>query len=99
MGYSANSYLKVLDNNILSIQELGIIFTQDNTSIHGAKKVRKWFEDNGIKVMNWPPCSPDLNPIENLWFKIKYLVNIINHELQFTTGNSEEIRERFKIAI
>ncbi|ORD93651.1 TC3A [Enterospora canceri] len=26
-----------------------------------------WFDENGIVVLEWPTCSPDCNPIEDLW--------------------------------
>ena len=41
------------------------IFMQDNAPIHTAKTTIKFFEDQGIKLLDWPACSPDLNPIEN----------------------------------
>ena len=37
---------------------------QDNALIYTAKVIKKWFSDMGINVLEWPPYSPDLNPIE-----------------------------------
>jgi DDE superfamily endonuclease len=70
-GYSANSYLKILDEEMPKCFEPGRVFMQDNASIHIAKKVAQWFEDNGILILDWPPYSPDMNPIEHVWAKMK----------------------------
>ena len=43
------------------------LYMQDNAPPHKSKFAMKWFERNNIPVMQWPPSSPDLNPIENLW--------------------------------
>ena len=43
----------------------------DGCSVHKSKIVLKTFEDCGINVIFLPPYSPDLNPIELFWSKIK----------------------------
>lgn len=70
---NANRYKAVLQQHLLpSIQASGCtIFMQDGAPCHTAKQVTKWISDQGIQLLQWPPNSPDLNPIENLWGYMK----------------------------
>ena len=48
-----------------------LIFQQDNAPIHRALKISNFFSENNWKTLDWPPYSPDINIIENLWGIIK----------------------------
>ncbi|GFW79161.1 transposable element Tcb1 transposase [Trichonephila clavipes] len=48
------------------------IFQDDNTPCHRSKVVQKLLKDHTVNRMNWLGQSPNLNTIENLWFKIGY---------------------------
>ena len=41
-----------------------------------SKVAKKFREKSGIDRMEWPACSPDLNPIEILWAWIKHQIDL-----------------------
>jgi len=49
----------------------GDILIMDNSSVHKVKSATRSLTDKGVRIMFIPPYSPDFNPIELLWSKIK----------------------------
>ncbi len=54
-----------------SISGKALCFQQDNAKPHTAAITTAWLRSRRVRVMNWPACSPDLSPIENIWCIIK----------------------------
>ena len=48
-----------------------IRWVMDNMKSHHAKAVKNLLDSSGIRYIYLPPYSPDLNPIEKLWSKVK----------------------------
>jgi transposase len=49
----------------------GEILLMDNLSAHKSDQARATIEARGVHVIFLPPYSPDLNPIEKCWAKVK----------------------------
>src|SRR5262249_45322797 len=57
---------------ILSPQlNAGDIVVMDNLSSHKSERVRQAIDVRGAEVLFLPPYSPDYNPIEKAWSKVK----------------------------
>lgn len=52
----------------------GDVVVMDNLSSHKVQGVQQRIEKCGAEVLYLPPYSPDLNPIEKAWSKLKQLL-------------------------
>lgn len=52
----------------------GQVVVMDNLSSHKGSRVRELIEGRGCELIYLPPYSPDLNPIEEAFSKIKGLL-------------------------
>jgi transposase len=75
----AKSFVCILNTHLLPSADLVFTetprqqwwFLQDNAPTHTARITRQWLHNHGISCLDFPPYSPDLNPIENLWQHIE----------------------------
>jgi len=55
----------------------GQVVVMDNLSAHKGERARKLIEERGCQLLYLPPYSPDLNPIEEAFSKVKRLLRVI----------------------
>ena len=84
------AYMK---NVLLPVLKKGDIVVLDNLSAHKDKHVIELYESLGMKLLFLPAYSPDLNPIEKMWSKIKSILREIATETP--DGLFEAIRKAF----
>ena len=64
----------------------GLVLQQDKAAANKAHIVQEYFRRHGWIVLEWPPYSPDLNIIENMWS--------VNNTFGKQTMNCENLEEK-----
>jgi transposase len=70
-----------------------VVMQEDNAPWHTAKTIKKYLSNKKVRRMIWPPQSPDLNPIENLWKYIKDMISKEKHKVR-TTAEMRQALQR-----
>jgi len=67
-------FLAYVNQILVSTLHEGDIVVLDNLSSHKVAGVKELIESAGAKVLYLPPYSPDFNPIENVFSKLKTML-------------------------
>ena len=68
-GSYSGIIIPIVDDILRQFPELS--FQQDNAKGHASAFTKSVIAAARIRVIEWPPCSPDLSPIETIWDDIK----------------------------
>jgi transposase len=73
--------------------QAGNVVILDNVSAHNPDDLREILTPLGVSVMFLPPYSPELNPIEKIWYQIKIYLK------KHTAEDQEQLYQRIFEAI
>jgi len=71
---NGESFLRYVEQFLLPTLKPGDIVIMDNLGSHKGEAVRAAIASAGARLLFLPPYSPDLNPIEQVFAKLKHLL-------------------------
>ncbi len=77
-----NAFLAFLESVLLPTLAKGSILVLDNWTVHHGEEVRELVERFGCELLYLPTYSPDLNPIEHLFAKLKAFIKSLRPDTQ-----------------
>jgi len=73
-GTTGEKFLTYLKDVLIPTLRPGDIVIMDNLRTHHIQAVSELLHDANVDILYLPPYSPDLNPIEKLWSKLKAIL-------------------------
>lgn len=94
---NSEKYIETLDDNLWQVVAKNFgnnpyIFQDDNAPCHRSRAVEEWKRQNEIPGLIWPPQSPDLSPIENIWLLMKNKIKNRLHVIRSKTDLEDELK-------
>lgn len=84
----AELFICYLQVYILKLLTGGKVLLMDNHPAHCAKSVTEFLDGHGVKYIYLPRYSPELNPIEEAFSKIKHTVRKLKPSLPYEIVNA-----------
>ena len=93
---NARSFLAYIETMLAPMLRPGDIVVLDNLGSHKGEAVRRAIRAAGAKLFFLPPYSPDLNPIEQVFAKLKQLLRKENaRSVEATWRSIGDVLQRF----
>ena len=68
---NGSMFLDYIQHELVPSLHAGDLVIMDNLRCHKVKGVKEAIRQNGAQLLYLPPYSPDFNPIEMMWSKLK----------------------------
>jgi transposase len=71
---NGSMFLDYIQNELVPSLHAGDLVIMDNLRCHKVKGVKEAIQQTGAQLFYLPPYSPDFNPIEMMWSKLKAIL-------------------------